>query len=94
MSLSICHTGTQKHPAAFHVSVPHLAVFGTARQEARTSTGFQGSERKHSLGDDSKLGQGGSLLSSSVRHGNAVPKAGEWLSLAAHFAINQQNYDD
>lgn len=62
--------------------------------EARTSTGFQGSERKHSLGDDSRLGQGGSLLSSSVRHGNAVPKAGEWLNLAAHFATNQQNYDD
>lgn len=35
MNLSICHTGTQKHPAAFHVSVPHLAVFGTVRQEAR-----------------------------------------------------------
>lgn len=26
-SLSICHTGTQKTPAAFPVSLPHVAVF-------------------------------------------------------------------
>lgn len=52
MSLSICHTGTQRNPAAFSVSLPHLAVFWNNKarcQEARTRTGSQGSGRKYGV---------------------------------------------